>query len=88
MPLHSPLKPFSRLSYFIDGVNLMDEGGVQFYLDHVVVVHDSGAMLGGREGVQKRVERKEGCEEQVERRGGCGGRRKEGRKKGGEEKWI
>ena len=55
----------------------MDEGGVQFYLDHVVVVHDSGAMLGGREGVWEQVERKKGCGEQVERRGGCG-----------EEKWI
>ena len=51
MVLCSPLKLLSRLSCFIDGVNLMDEGGVQFYLDHVVVLHDSGAMLEGREGV-------------------------------------
>ena len=60
MVLRSPLKLFSRLSCFIDGVNLMDEGGVQFYLDHVVVLHDSGAMLEGREGVREQVERKEG----------------------------
>ena len=60
MVLCSPLKLLSRLSCFIDGVNLMDEGGVQFYLDHIVVLHDSGAMLEGREGVREQVERKEG----------------------------
>ena len=67
MVLCSPLKLLSRLSCFIDGVNLMDEGGVQFYLDHIVVLHDSGAMLEGSEGVREQVERKEGC----------GGRREE-----------
>ena len=60
MVLRSPLKLLSRLSCFIDGVNLMDEGGVQFYLDHIVVLHDSGAMLEGREGVREQVEKKEG----------------------------
>ena len=60
MVLCSPLKLLSRLSCFIDGVNLMDEGGVQFYLDHIVVLHDSGAMLEGREGVREQVGRKEG----------------------------
>ena len=80
---NSPPKPLSRLSYFNDGMNLMDEGGVQFYLDHVVVVHDSGAMLGGRRvcGNEWRG-RKEGC---VGKKGGGeeegrrGGRREEGR---------
>ena len=38
----------------------MDEGGIQFYLDYIVVLHDSGAMLEGREGVREQVERKEG----------------------------
>ena len=60
MVLRSPLKLLSRLSCFIDGVNLMDEGGVQFYLDHIVVLHDSGAMLGVMEDVREQVERKEG----------------------------
>ena len=66
MVLCSPLKLLSRLFCFIDGVNLMDEGGVQFYLDHIVVLHDSGAMLEGREGVREQVERKEGKEERRE----------------------
>ena len=93
MILCSPLKLLSRLSCFIDGVNLMDEGGVQFYLDHIVVLHDSGAMLEGREGVREQVEKKEGGRREgrawVGRIKGVGRREKKmgrnrGEKKGGD----
>ena len=66
--LRSPLKRLSRLSQFLDGVDLMDKGGVQFYFDDKVVLHNSGAVLGGREGMQEIGERKEGCGEEGRRR--------------------
>ena len=64
----------------------MDEGGVQFYLDHIVVVYDSGAMLGirwrvcrnewkGRKGVRNKWRGGEGVGEEGRR----GGRREERR---------
>ena len=50
----------------------MDEGGVQFYLDHIVVLHDSGAMLGeGRVCGNKWRERK-GVGEEERREHGWG----------------
>ena len=70
----------------------MDKGGVQFYFDDKVVLHNSGAVLGGRESMRGIGERKEGCGKEgrgrrvwmrkEETRGGDGWGKRRGGEKG------